>query len=131
MSSEGTIQRWPVRFRDHKNICAKYLYDVDGHILVNEDNKILNVNTPRLQDAFHTGMVRLFRNSTQHNITYRYFVTSKQQLLSFWEQRKYGSPEGPNKCFHVYVDDDVDRSTEEYKRTFSLSREEDFSLMSQ
>lgn len=123
-SSHSTgSQRWHVHFKDHVDTNAKYLYDVDGKILVDDNNKILNVYRDNLEVALRTGQVRIFRNSTHHNICYRYFVRNNDQLYNFWEERRYGSLDGPNKWFHVYVDEDVDRSTPEYKSMFTTSQE--------
>lgn len=69
--------------------------------------------------------IKIFRNKTMGNLTYRYFVTSKHQLYMFNYERKWGTEDGPNKAFHVYVDEDVDRNCKEYKFRFRLSREID------
>jgi hypothetical protein len=58
-------------------------------------------------------------------LCYLYFTTSRSQRLLFQYERKYGTKDGPNKAFHVYVDEDVDRNSKEYKYLFRLSREID------
>ena len=118
-----SVQRWPVRLVDHCNLYAKYLYDVDGKILINSDNKFLNVHNERLEDALKSKEIRFYRNSTMANVCYRYFITSDEQRERFHEDRIYGSDEGPNKAYHVYVDEDVDRNNSEYKRLFKPSFE--------
>lgn len=49
---------------------------------------------------------------------YRYFITSQEQLDKFYEDREFGSTEGPNKTYHVYVDEDCDKTTPTYKSLF-------------
>jgi hypothetical protein len=102
---------------------SKILYDIDGNILVNEQGRILNVFKPEMDDALKDRHVILYRNSSMGNVCYRYFVTSIEQRDNFLEERTFGTPDGPNKGFHVYVDDDVDRTSAEYKSIFRLSRE--------
>jgi hypothetical protein len=102
---------------------AKVLYDVEGNILTSRQGRLLNVFRPIMDEAFDKKEVRLYRNSTIANVTYRYFVTSIEQRDRFLVDRQYGCEEGPNKGYHVYVDDDVDRSTNEYKSLFRISRE--------
>lgn len=104
---------------------AKTLYDVDGNILVNRQGRLLNVFRSIMDDAFESKELRLYRNSTMTDITYRYFVTSIEQRDRFLTEREIGSTEGPNKAYHVYVDEDVDRTSAKYKYHFRLSREID------
>jgi hypothetical protein len=98
---------------------------VEGNILVDAGGHMVNVYRHTLDDALGKKEVRLFRNSTMKNLCYRYFVTSKYQLDKFAEERAWGSKDGPNKTYHVYVDEDVDRESQEYKFKFRLSRELD------
>lgn len=99
----------------------KTLVDVDGNVLVDKQGKILNVFRPSMDEAFKVGDIRLFRNSTMANITYRYYVTCREQLDRFWRERAYGS-DSQKKLYHVYVDDDVDRMSSSY---FSLFKEKE------
>lgn len=108
---------------DHKNIHSRILYDVEGNILTDTNNKIINIFMPEFEDMMKKKELRLFRNSTMKSLCYRYFITSQQQLYKFWDDRSWGNTESPNKTYHVYVDDDVDRTTSEYKMYFQLSRE--------
>lgn len=102
---------------------AKALYDVEGNILTNRTGRCLNVFRSIMDDAFQAKEIRLYRNSSMGNLCYRYFVTSIEQRDKFLWDREMGSEEGPNKAYHVYVDEDVDRETREYKSLFKLSRE--------
>lgn len=99
------------------------LYDVDGNLISTPNGKLVNVFRPCMDEEFEAGRLRLFRNSSHHNICYRYFITSEEQLRRFVQDREYGSVEGPNKGYHVYLDEDVDRNCREYKSLFRLSRE--------
>lgn len=85
----------------------------------------MNVFRSTLYEALDNKEVRIFRNSTMNNVCYRYFVTSEKQLKQFWEERQFGTDESPNKAYHVYVDEDVDRTSEEYRTLFRISRELD------
>lgn len=102
---------------------GKILYDVEGNILSTFTGKLINVYRPCMDEEFESGRLRLWRNSTHHNICYRYFTTSEAQRRRFLEDRQYGSKEGPNKGYHVYLDEDVDRTTREYTSLFRISRE--------
>jgi hypothetical protein len=86
---------------------------------------MINVYRREMDEAFKNNDIKLYRNSVMENICYRYFTTSRKQTVNFWYERKWGTTDGPNKAFHVYVDEDVDRNTREYKRLFRLSREID------
>lgn len=102
---------------------SKILYDVEGNILVNNDGRILNVFKVEMDDALKSREVIFYRNATMANVCYRYFVASIEQRDNFLEERAFGTPDGPNKAFHVYVDEDTDRTCAEYKSLFKLSRE--------
>jgi hypothetical protein len=102
---------------------AKILYDVEGNILTNSQGRLMNVFRPEMDEAFEKKEIRLYRNSTIKNVCYRYFTTSETQMRRFVEDRQLGSEEGPNIAYHVYVDDDVDKCSDDYKRLFHKSRE--------
>jgi hypothetical protein len=102
---------------------GKILYDVEGNILATTMGKLINVYRPCMDEEFENGRLRLFRNSTHLNICYRYFITSEDQRRRFLEDRQFGTKEGPNKSYHVYLDEDVDRTTKEYQQNFRVSRE--------
>lgn len=125
VNSKTSQEVYPVRLVDHRNTTCTILYDVEGNILTNKKGIMLNVYRHEMTQAFKDGDIKLFRNSVMKNICYRYFTTSRKQKVNFWYERKYGTTEGPNKAFHVYVDEDVDRSTPQYRRLFRLSREID------
>jgi hypothetical protein len=106
---------------DHKTTYRKFLYDVDGNILTDKTHRLLNAYRENLQDAISKGDVRIFRNKTMSDYCYRYFITSQEQLDKFHEDRELGSDTGPNKKYHVYVDEDCDKTTPYYKSNFSQS----------
>lgn len=124
-SLSAKTRKWPIRLVDHRTMYAKILYDVEGNILTNRQGRLLNVFRSIMDDAFEAKELKLYRNSTMANVTYRYFVTSIEQRDRFLWDRQLGSEEGPNKAYHVYVDEDVDRNNKEYKYLFRLSREID------
>lgn len=78
-----------------------------------------------MDEAFRSKELKLYRNSSMANICYRYFTTSKEQRDKFLEDRQFGSLIGPNIAYHVYVDEDVDIKSKEYRSLFRLSREID------
>lgn len=91
--------------------------------MVDGQGRMMNVYRHTLDDAMGKKEVRLFRNSTMAGLCYRYFVTSLKQLRTFQLEREYGTAEGPNKAFHVYVDEDIDKNSEQYKTYFIKARE--------
>jgi len=44
-------------------------------------------------------------------------------MMKFIDERENGTYTGPNVRYHVYVDDDVDRDTAEFRSLFRPSRE--------
>jgi hypothetical protein len=78
-----------------------------------------------MKEAMTKQEIKIWRNKTMGALTYTYFVTSLEQRREFLHERKWGTEDGPNKAFHVYVDEDVDRNSKEYKFRFRLSREID------
>lgn len=76
-----------------------------------------------MRDALEEGRLFVFRNSTMSGITYRYFTKSRDQFKKFVHEREEGTTEGPNKRYHVYVDEDVDTEDHEYRKLFRPSRE--------
>jgi len=99
------------------------LYDVEGEILRTTQGKLINVFRTNMDEAFNEKKLFVFRNATMAGITYRYFTTSREQFKKFIHEREEGTSEGPNKRYHVYVDDDVDCDTQEYRHLFRPSRE--------
>lgn len=91
---------------NHGSTSRRILYDVEGSILASPQGRLYNIYCADFHAALETKAVRLFRNSTMGAVCYRYFVTSTDQLAQFLEDRRYGSTEGPNKRYHVYLDDD-------------------------
>lgn len=81
---------------------------MEGSILASPQGKLYNIYHPGLDAALEAKQVRLFRNSTMGVVCYRYFVTSIEQLRKFHEDREFGSVEGPNKRYHVYLDADCE-----------------------
>ena len=112
-----------VHMVDHKNIFSKILYDVEGNIIRTKQGRLINVFRKEMEQAMNEGCLTVHRNSTMHGITYRYFTTSNEQKMRFIDERENGTYEGPNVRYHVYVDDDVDRDTSEYRSLFRVSRE--------
>lgn len=108
---------------DHGSVYSKILYDVNGKILVDSQNHLLNVYRYEMADAIESGELRIVRNSTMANVCYRYFVTSQDQQDIFINERSFGTTDGPNKAFHVYVDDDTDKTSSAYITQFYLLKE--------
>ena len=118
-ASSGAIteERYPVRFVNHKNQYSKVLVDVDGNVLTDRNGTRLNVYMKEMDAAFFNKDIRLFRNSTTSSLCYRYYTVSEEQKTRFWIERLNGSP-NKGTLYHVYVDEDVDTSSNEYKSLF-------------
>lgn len=123
-SSASSQKRWPIRLVDHKNVYSSILYDVEGKILTHE-NKMMNLFRCEMQDAMVKKEIRCMRNSTTTWVNYRYFITNQHQLHLFFYERLYGTTDGPNKAYHVYVDEDVDPLCPAYTALFRPAREVD------
>lgn len=106
---------------DHLSTHRKFLYDVDGNILVDKNHRVVNIYRNSFNEALEKKEVRIFRNKTMSELCYRYFITSQEQLDRFLEERRFGSNEGPNKKYHVYVDEDCDKNSPVYKSLFCNS----------
>lgn len=116
-STNHSEERYPIRLVNHKNQYAKILVDVDGNVLCDRNGTSLNVYKKEMDEAFLMKDIRLFRNSTTKNICYRYYTTSEDQKTRFWNERSYGSP-SKGTLYHVYVDEDTNVNTEEYRSIF-------------
>lgn len=93
------------------------MYDVTGNVLRDRHGTPLNLKMWQMDEAFKNGDIRLCRNSTTKNICYRYFVTSDEQKKMFQYDRDNGSI-FRNMIYSVYLDEDVDKTTFEYKSLF-------------
>lgn len=96
---------------------ARTLYDVAGNVLTDRFGTPLNLKMFEMDVAFKNGDIRICRNSTTKNICYRYFVTSDEQKKRFHYDRENGSI-FRNMVYCVYLDEDVDKTTSEYKMLF-------------
>lgn len=110
---------YPIKLRDCGSTYKKVLYDVEGRALTSLDGSTkLNVYTRAMKDALDYGEIRAIHNMSEP--TYWYFVTSISQLKRFRTHREFGSA---RKCiYHVYVDEDVDRTTHRYNKLFISKR---------
>lgn len=112
-----TVTLFPVRLRDKGNINASVLYDVEGRPLKDQQTGVLlNVYTKAMQDAFDRGALRLIHCLKEPS--FRYFVTNDKQKELFQHYRKFGASH--KLTYHVYVDEDVDRNSYEYIRTYGV-----------
>jgi hypothetical protein len=87
---------------------------VEGNILADPQGRLYNIYRSSFLEALSAKEVRVFRNSTMGHLCYRYFVTSREQLHRFWDDREFGSEEGPNKTYHVYVDEDCRQGANQF-----------------
>lgn len=72
---------------------------------------------PELDEAFNNKEIKIYRNSTMQSVCYRYFIVSEEQKMKFLVDRELGSVI-PNTIYHVYVDDDSDRTSPQYQALF-------------
>lgn len=122
-SAEGSDVLYRIHMVDHKDVFSKILYDVEGNILRTRAGRLINVFRANMEQSMNAGLLTVHRNSTMSGITYRYFTTSKEQMMKFIDERENGTYTGPNVRYHVYVDDDVDRDTSDFRSLFRPSRE--------
>lgn len=92
------------------------LYSVSGKLLLNSaGTRKLNLVNPEIREAFENKELRLIHHLKEPS--YRYFVTSNAELRQFQQERDIGAPL-PFKKYFVYVDDDVEKSSYEYRSCF-------------
>lgn len=111
--NEGTVF-YPIKMVDHKNTYANILYDVEGTPLKSPFGEYLNVKSKAMKTAIDNKALRVIHCLKEPS--YWYFITSPTQLTTFRTHRDNGAPK--TILYHVYVDDDVDRSSHEYKQLF-------------
>lgn len=118
-STVSTPRLRHIRYIDHgqSRLWRKTIYDVDG-------NPVLGANGVPIS-FFHSELKTLFLNKTvqlyhrMNEPSYRYIISSKDQLRRFLEDRFYGTEE--LKVYHVYSDEDSDKSHPDYKAFFTPS----------
>lgn len=94
--------RFKVWYQKHPTTYAKVLYDVEGHALVDENNKPVNVFSTKMKEMLEKGEITCYHKPGRPG--YRYFCTYKRQADLFQKARRKGmsSSVGP---FHVYPDE--------------------------
>lgn len=102
--TKNDVEYHKVRIINQGSKRARCLYDIDGNLLVDANNNVLNIWTKRMQEAFDS---KTLRSIHAVNPGYTYFVTKQSQINRFLEQRKIGS-DRPNTVFCVYFDEDID-----------------------
>lgn len=105
----------PIKIRDCGSKYSRTLFDVEGNPLVNTAGNPLHVYTKLMQDEFDSGRLRLIHCMKEP--TFAYFVTSDYQKDVFQRHRKVGALPY-RKSYYVYVDDDIDKTSYEYKTRF-------------
>ena len=105
---------YPIKMLDHGSTYGKVLYDVEGNALKDQSGKYLNIWTTAMKDAFAEGKLRAIHNLKEPS--YRYFVTSQKQQQRFQTHRDSGAPR--KVLYHVYLDDDIDRTSVVFRNTF-------------
>lgn len=94
--------RFRVSYAKHSTTYAKVLYDVHGHLLVDEHNAPVNVFTRAMKDMMDKGEILCYHAPGRPG--HRYFCTHKKQADEFRGAKKRGfsSFDGP---YHVYEDE--------------------------
>lgn len=98
---EEDIRLHPIIYRDCGSICARKLYDVDGFVLIGDDNSLLNIYNKAMQRAFDQRRLRVIR-SMKHD--YVYFITCESQRQRFVNERQNGCPDLNDRTYYVYRD---------------------------
>lgn len=105
---------YPVKLKARGSTYASVLYDVEGKPLVDANGRYLNVMRKEMKDAFDDGSIRLIHCMKEP--TYRYFVVSENQKQRFQTHRDVGATR--KILYHVYVDEDVDTNSYQYRELF-------------
>lgn len=116
-SSLNTTTKFSVRYIDHgqSRLWNKIIYDVDGNPVIGDNGTPISFFHGELKDMFSSKRVTLHHRLKEPS--YRYIVTSTNQLRTFLDERQNGAD--TPKTYHVYVDEDSDRTCQEYKNMFS------------
>jgi hypothetical protein len=101
-SSSDDRPTCPIRYHDCGNVHNRRLFDVDGFLLVDDDNRPLHVYNPQLRDHFRDGRIRCIRSSPHG---YRYFIRNEEQRQRFVYERVVGS-QFRGTTYWIYRDND-------------------------
>ena len=103
ITEQSTPQRHPVKYLDRCSLYRKYIYDVDGKVVLGKEKKPVSVFSPEIKELIVRGNIRFIYDLPNE---YRYIITNYEQYVRFIYERRHGSF-NPHKYYHVYVDDDV------------------------
>lgn len=94
--------RFRISYTKHSSTYAKTLYDVEGHVLVDERNVPVNVFSRTMKEMLERGELICFHSPGRPG--HRYFVTHKKQGEDFRRAKKrgYSSFSSP---YHIYEDE--------------------------
>jgi hypothetical protein len=91
-----------VSYVKHTTTYANKLYDVDGFMLLDDENKPVNIFTVKMKDMLARGKIVCYHKPGRPG--YRYFCTSKGQQESFCRARQRGMTTSTTP-YHVYPDE--------------------------
>lgn len=91
-----------VSYVKHPSTYARHLFDVDGHLLTDEDGRPVNVFTAKMNDLLTQKKIVCFHKPGRPG--YRYFCTSKNQAEQFRRARDKGFTK-VLQPYHVYPDE--------------------------
>lgn len=101
-SGGGGGPHFRISYVKHPSTYARHLFDVDGHLLTDEDGRPVNVFTAKMNDLLTQKKIVCFHRPGRPG--YRYFCTSKYQADSFRQARHRGLTPSVQP-YHVYPDE--------------------------
>lgn len=101
-SLSDTSPTCPIRIQDCGSTNQRRLFDVDGFLLLDDDNRPLHIYNPQIRRIFRERRLRLIRSSANG---YRYFIRNEEQRQRFLYERVVGS-QFRGTTYWVYRDND-------------------------
>ena len=94
--------RFRISYAKHPTTYAKTLYDVEGHMLVDERNTPVNIFTREMKDMLAKGTIICYHSPGRPGR--RYFCTNKRQGESFRRAKRHGYSSFGSP-YHIYEDE--------------------------
>jgi len=94
--------RLRISYTKHSTTYAKTLYDVEGHVLVDERNAPVNLFTREMKDLLSSGKIICCHSPGRPG--HRYFCTNKKQGESFRRAKRQGYSSF-GLPYHIYEDE--------------------------
>lgn len=99
-ASIASLPTYEIKTRDLGSPYSRFLYDVDGRLILDSHKHIVNVYSPHMKEMFEDRSLRLIRSI---KYGYVYFVQSEAQRERFTREREDGS-RYETTTYYVYKD---------------------------